>query len=112
MRMAIQIKGASNDKYQMEPAYRGSRGHPSACATLHQLTESYSLDGKRKICEGLDASTAEADAAMRADFEGLPDFAKKRLLDMLGMPEIPELDWQERILVDFDSLPDASPDFA
>ena len=46
--------------------------------------ESYTLDEKRKICEDMEASTAEVDAAMRADFESLPDFARKRLLDMLG----------------------------
>jgi len=71
--------------------------------------ESYSLDEKRKICEDIDASNAEIDAAMRADFESLPDFAKKLLLDMLGKPGTPERDWWERILLDFDGIPDMPP---
>ena len=74
--------------------------------------ESYTLDEKRKICEDMEASTAEVDAAMRADFESLPDFARKRLLDMLGAPGTPERDWWERVLLDFDSLPDAPPETA
>ena len=71
--------------------------------------ESFTLDEKRRICEGLDASTAAMDAAMRADFERLPDFAKKRLMDMLAAPGTPERDFWESILLDFDSLPDAPP---
>ena len=74
--------------------------------------ESYSLDEKRRICEDMAASTAEVDAAMRADFESLPDFAKARLLDMLGAPGTPEREWWERILLDFDSLPDSPPETA
>ena len=74
--------------------------------------ESYSLDEKRGICEGIDVANAEADAAMRADFEALPDFAKKCLLDMLGAPGTPERDWWESILLDFDSIPDAPPTMA
>jgi len=72
--------------------------------------ESYSLDEKRRICEEMEASTAEIDAAMRADFESLPDFAKKKLLDMLGAPGTAEREWWERILLDLDSLPDAPPE--
>ena len=71
--------------------------------------ESFSLDEKRQICEEMEASTAEVDAAMRADFESLPDFAKEKLLDMLGAPGTVERDWWERILLDFDSIPDAPP---
>ena len=72
--------------------------------------ESFSLEEKRQICTDMEASTAEVDAAMRADFETLPDFAKKRLLDMLGAPGTPERDWWERILLDLDSIPDAPPE--
>lgn len=71
--------------------------------------ESYSLDEKRQICAGMEASTAEIDAAMRADFETLPDFAKKKLLDMLGAPGTPEREWWENILLPLDELPDAPP---
>ena len=71
--------------------------------------ESYSLDEKRQICEEIDSATEAIDAAMRADFEALPDFAKVKLLDMLGTPGTPEREWWERILLDLDSLPDAPP---
>ena len=71
--------------------------------------ESYSLDEKRQICENIDATNAAIDAAMRADFEALPDFAKARLMNMLAAPGTPERDWWERILLDFDSIPDAPP---
>ena len=74
--------------------------------------ESYSLDEKRRICEEMDASAAAIDAAMRKDFESFPDFAKARLLDMLGAPGTPEREWWERILLDFDSLPDSPPETA
>ena len=72
--------------------------------------ESYSLDEKRQICEDMAASTAEIDAAMRADFESLPDFAKKKLLDMLGAPGTPERKWWEDILLPIDELPDTPPE--
>ena len=74
--------------------------------------ESYTLEEKRQICADMETSTAEVDAAMRADFESLPDFAKVRLLDMLGTPGSPERDFWERILLDFDSIPDAPPTVA
>lgn len=74
--------------------------------------ESYTLEEKRRICEEMAASTAEVDAAMRVDFESLPDFAKKKLLDMLGAPGTSEREWWERILLDFDSIPDSPPEMA
>lgn len=74
--------------------------------------QSYSLDEKRQICEMINETDAAIDAAMRADFESLPDFAKARFLDMLGAPGTPEREWWERILLDFDSLPDSPPETA
>ena len=71
--------------------------------------DSYTLDEKRQICENIDAANAAIDEAMRKDFESLPDFAKKRLLDMLGAPGTPEREWWENILLDFESIPDAPP---
>ena len=43
--------------------------------------QSYSLDEKRQICEKMEASTAEIDAAMRSDFEAMPPAAQARMLD-------------------------------
>ena len=69
--------------------------------------ESYTIEEMRTISDCMTASTAKVDAAMRADFETLPDFAKKKLLDMLGAPGTPEREWWENILLPFDELPDA-----
>lgn len=50
------------------------------------------MDEKRRICEGMEARTAEVDAAMRADFKSLFDFEKKMLLDMLAHAHAHEQD--------------------
>lgn len=70
--------------------------------------QSYSLEEKRAICEGMEASTA-ADAAMRADFEAMPPAAQLAMLDLLGAPGTPEREWWERILLNLDAIPDAPP---
>ena len=83
--------------------------HADICLGLPQ---SYTLDEKRQICEEIDATNAAIDETMRADFESMPDFMKKKLLDMLGAPGTPERSWWESILLDFDSNPDAPPTIA
>ena len=45
--------------------------------------QSFSLEEKKQICADMEASTAEVDAAMRADFESLPPEFRVKLLDML-----------------------------
>ena len=45
--------------------------------------QSFTLEEKKRICADMEASTAEIDAAMRADFESLPPEFRVRLLDML-----------------------------
>ena len=72
--------------------------------------ESFSLEEKKQICADMQASTEAIDAAMRADFETLPDFAKKELLDMLGAPGTPEREWWENILLPLDKLPGNTDD--
>lgn len=72
--------------------------------------ESYSLDEKRRICEEMEASTAEVEAAMKADFATMHPIMQKAMLDMLGAPGTPEREWWESILLDFDSIPDAPPE--
>ena len=47
------------------------------------LRKSFSLEEKKQICADMEASTAEVDAAMRADFESLPPEFRVKLLDML-----------------------------
>ncbi len=45
--------------------------------------ESYSLDEKRAICEGIDESATKIEAAIKSDFESLSPFAQDKLLDLL-----------------------------
>ena len=71
--------------------------------------QSYTLEEKREICEGMEASTAAVDAAMRADFEAIPIAAQLAMLDLLGTPGTPEREWWERILLGLDAIPDAPP---
>lgn len=72
--------------------------------------QSYSIEEKAIICEDMEASTAAVDAAMRADFEAMPHAAQLAMLDLLGAPGTPEREWWERILLDFDAIPDAPPE--
>ena len=71
--------------------------------------ESYTVDEMREISEGMDASTAEVDAAMRADFESLPPKAQAMLLDMLAESGVESREWWEKILCGFE-VPDAPPE--
>ena len=71
--------------------------------------ESYSIEEMAEISRTMDASTAEIDAALRADFNSMTPFMQKAMLDMLGAPGSPERNWWERILLDFDSIPDEPP---
>ena len=65
---------------------------------------SYSLEEKKQICEGMEASTRAVDAMLREDFNSMPSAMQLRMLDMLGAPGTPERTWWEDILLDFDSL--------
>lgn len=54
---------------------------------------------EKRICEEMEASTAEVDAALKKDFESLPHEAQGMLLDMLCasgcmMPEF----WKEALI--------------
>ena len=61
--------------------------------------QSFSLEEKRQICDEMEASTAEVDAALRKDFESLPPEAQGMLLDMLCASGCmtPEF-WKETLL--------------
>jgi len=61
--------------------------------------QSFSLEEKRQICDEMEASTAEVDAALRADFESLSPEAQGMLLDMLCASGCmtPEF-WKETLL--------------
>ena len=61
--------------------------------------ESYSLDEKRAICEGIDESAAKIEAAIKSDFESLPPFAQDKLLDLLKQADPNNFAWWLEILV-------------
>ena len=61
--------------------------------------QSFTLDEKREICEQIDASNAEIDAAMRADFQSLPPEGQARMLDLLEKADPDHFDWWMSILV-------------
>ena len=60
--------------------------------------QSYSLEEKRRICVDMDASTAEIDAAMRADFWSMPAETRSRMLDLLGGSGYETRKWWEELL--------------
>lgn len=61
--------------------------------------QSYSLEEKKQICEEMAASTAEIDAALRADFEALPPIAQDKMLDLLQKADPENFEWWKSVLV-------------
>ena len=61
--------------------------------------ESYSLDEKRDICNGMITSSKAMLDAMRDDFEQLPPDAKAKLLDMLCASGVESPQWWWDVLV-------------
>ena len=61
--------------------------------------QSYSVEEKAAICDQMAASTAEVDAAMKADFDALPEFAQKRLMEMLCASGVESREFWEGILL-------------
>ncbi len=46
--------------------------------------ESYSIEEKREIIEGMRESTEKVDRAMREDFESMPPEMQRRMFEMLA----------------------------
>ena len=46
--------------------------------------ESYSIEEKREIIEGMRESTEKVDRAMREDFESMPPEMERRMFEMLA----------------------------
>lgn len=46
--------------------------------------ESYSIEEKREIIEGMRESTEKVDRAMREDFESMPPEMRRRMFEMLA----------------------------
>ena len=61
--------------------------------------ESYSLDEKRDICNGMITSSKAMLDAMREDFEQLPPELRSRLLDMLCQSGVESPQWWWDVLV-------------
>ena len=57
------------------------------------------MEEKKQICEGMEASTAEVDAALRADFEALPPVAQDKMLDLLAKADPEHFDWWKELLL-------------
>lgn len=71
--------------------------------------EAYSLEEKRAIIERMQESTEEIDAMFRKEFQAMTPEARQVMLSLLeDSPEGRE--WWERILLNFDDLPDAPPE--
>ena len=62
--------------------------------------ESYSIEEMRAISEGMDASTAEVEAAMRKDFQELPPHAQVKMLDLLQKVDLDHFQWWKATLLD------------
>ena len=71
--------------------------------------ESYSIEEMQTIYEDMQASTAEIEAAIKADFESQPPEMKAALLDMLGRSGVESRAWWEKVLCGFE-VPDGPPE--
>ena len=71
--------------------------------------ESYTTKEMLQAHEELMRTTAAIDSAMRERFAALPPEAKPRMLDLLGASGVEDREWWERILLNFDALPDSPP---
>ena len=61
--------------------------------------ESYSLEEKKAICDGIDESNELIEAALKADFESLPPVAQGKMLDLLKQADPKNFEWWREILV-------------
>lgn len=61
--------------------------------------ESYSLDEKSAICEGIDERATKIEAAIKSDFESLPPLVRDKLLDLLKQADPNNFAWWLEILV-------------
>ncbi len=61
--------------------------------------ESYSLEEKKAICDGIDESNEQIETALKADFESLPPVAQGKMLDLLKQADPTNFEWWFEILV-------------
>lgn len=60
--------------------------------------QSYTIDEMKSISEAMDASTAEVEAAMRADFWSMPADVRERMMALLGASGYETRAWWENLL--------------
>ena len=70
--------------------------------------QSYTIDEMREISDGMDAATAEAEAAMRADFQSMPVHAQAAMLDLLEKADPGNMAFWNRVL-GIPEMPDEPP---
>lgn len=61
--------------------------------------ESYSLEEKKEICNGMMGTSKAMLDAMRADFESMPPELRSKLLDMLCQSGVESPEWWWDVLV-------------
>ncbi len=74
-----------------------------------EFPESYTLEEMKAISEGMEASTAEIDAALRADFQAMPVFAQQRMMELLEKADPDNIRFWEETLLGISELPDSPP---
>ena len=74
--------------------------------------QSYSIEEKAEICDQMAASTAAVDAAMKADFDALPEFAQQRLMEMLCASGVESQEFWEGVLLGKAETIEEPPAFA
>ena len=77
------------------------------CDLATSSPQSYTIEEMREISQAMDESTAEVDAAIRADFNELPPHAQARMLELLESAEPDNMTfWREVLGV---AMPDRPP---
>ena len=61
--------------------------------------QSYAIEEMREISSAMDASTAEVEAALHADFSAMPPRLQAAMLDMLQKVDPGNYDWWTSVLV-------------
>jgi len=72
--------------------------------------ESYSLDEKAQICEGMEQTNAAIEDAIRKDFAEMPPQFQARMLELLCAHDPDMAEWWQELLIG--KMPDSVEDIA
>ena len=64
--------------------------------------QSYTIDEMREISAGMEASTAEVEAAIRADFADMPPELQSRMMELLKKADPGNIGWWESLLLKYE----------